>query len=87
MPNTKSAIKAMRVSRRRRVINLVTIDKYKDAVKAVRQAVVAKNKAEAEKSLVLAFKQLDKAVKKRVIHKNKASRLKSRLSKAIAKTA
>ena len=75
----------MRVSRRRRVINLVTIDKYKDAVKAVRQFVVAKKKDEAGKALPAAFAQLDKAVKKNVIHKNKAARLKSRLSKAIGK--
>lgn len=77
----------MRVSRRRRVINLVTIEKYKDAVKAVRQAVVAKSKDEAAKLLAAAFKQLDKAVKKRVIHKNKAARLKSRLAKAVGKMA
>ena len=67
------------------MINLVTIDKYKDAVKAVRQFVVAKKKDEAGKGLSLAFAQLDKAVKKNVIHKNKANRLKSRLSKAIGK--
>jgi len=75
----------MRVSRRKRVINLVTIGKYKDAVKAVRKAVVGKKKDEAAKLLPLAFKQLDKAAKKHVIHKNKAARLKSRLAKAAAK--
>lgn len=75
----------MRVSARRRVINLSTINKYKDAVKAVRKAVTAKGKDAAQKALSLAFKQLDKAAKKAVIHKNKAARLKSRLSKAIAK--
>lgn len=87
MPNTSSAKKAMRVSRRRRVINLVTINKYKDAVKAVRKALAAKGKEAAQKALSLAFKQLDKAAKKRVIHKNKAARLKSRLAKATAKIA
>lgn len=77
----------MRQSRRRRSINLVTIGKYKDAIKAARQAVLAKKKDEAQKLLQTAYKQLDKAVKKRVIHKNKAARLKSRLSKAVAKAA
>ncbi len=85
MPNTKSATKAVRVSQRRRVINLVTIGKYKDAVKAVRKAVLEKKQDEAQKALSLAFKQLDKAAKKHVIHQNKAARLKSRLSKAIGK--
>lgn len=75
----------MRVSRRRRVINLVTIAKYKDAVKTTRKALAEKKKDEATKSLPMLFKQLDKAVKKRVIHRNKAARLKSRLAAAIAK--
>lgn len=85
MPVTKSAAKALRVSRRRRVINLATINKYKEAVKAVRKAVSSGKKDEAVKLLPLAFKQLDKAAKKKVIHQNRASRLKSRLSKALAK--
>lgn len=63
----------------------MTIGKYKDAVKSVRQAVAAKKKEEAVKALSLAYKQIDKAWKKHVIHKNKAARLKSRLSQAIAK--
>ena len=75
----------MRVSRRRRAINLVTIGKYKDAVRAVRKAITAKKKDEALRALSAAFKQLDKAAKKRVIHANKSARLKSRLSLAIAK--
>ena len=85
MPNTKSAIKAMRGSARKRAINLVTIGKYKDAVKSVRKQVAAKSKDGALKALGLAYKQLDKAAKKHVIHKNKAARLKSRLAKALAK--
>lgn len=85
MPNTKSAQKAMRVSQRRRVINLATIGKYKDAVKTVRQAVAGKKKDEAQTVLAGAYKQLDKAVKKRMIKKNKAARLKSRLARSLAK--
>ena len=85
MPNTKSAIKAQRSSARKRAFNLVTIGKYKDAVKAVRKAIASKQKPEALKFLSNAFKQLDKAAKKRVIHANKAARLKSRLSTAITK--
>ncbi|OGE82537.1 MAG: 30S ribosomal protein S20 [Candidatus Doudnabacteria bacterium RIFCSPHIGHO2_01_FULL_49_9] len=85
MPNTKSAIKAMRGSARKRVFNLVTINKYKDAVKAVRKALTGKKKDEAITALQNAYKQLDKAVKKHVIKKKKSARLKSRLAKAIAK--
>ncbi len=95
MPTTKSAIKAMRGSARKRKINLVTISKYKDAIKAVRKAIAGKSaqsgsasggkKDEAVKALQNAYKQLDKALKKHVIKKNKAARLKSRLAKAIGK--
>ena len=85
MPNTKSAIKAMHGSRRKRAVNLITIDKYKNAIKAVKKAITGKKKDEAVKALQMAYKQLDKALKKHVIVKNKAARLKSRLAKAIAK--
>ena len=85
MPNTKSAIKAMRSSAKKRVINLVTINKYKDAVKTVRKAIAGKKKDEAVAALKNAYKQLDKALKKHIIKKNKAARLKSRLAKAIGK--
>jgi len=82
VPVTKSAQKAMRGSARKRAVNLVTIKKYKDAVKAVRKAVSTGKLDEAKKLLSSAYKQMDKAVKKNVVHKNKASRLKSRLSRA-----
>jgi len=75
----------MRGSARKHEINLATIKKYKDAVRSVRQATVAKKKDEATTALKLAYKALDKAVKKHVIKKNKGARLKSRLAKAIGK--
>lgn len=87
MPITKSAQKAMRVSRRKRAVNLVTIEKYKTAVRAARKAIAAKKTDDIAKALSLASKQLDKAAKKHIIHKNKAARLKSRLSKAVARAA
>ena len=87
MPTTKSAIKAMRGSARKRKVNLVTISKYKEAIKAVRKALTGKKKDEAVKLLSGAYSQLDKAVKKHVIKKGKSMRLKSRLAKAIAKIA
>lgn len=85
MPNTKSAQKAMRQSRRRTEINARTKFKYKGAVKSVRKAVGASDAKLAAEELKKAMSALDKAVKKNVIHKNTASRRKSRLAKAIAK--
>jgi small subunit ribosomal protein S20 len=85
MPNTKSASKAMRQSRRRNTINLRTKDKFKSATKKVRKSITEANASAAADGLREAMAALDKAVKKNVIHKNTASRRKSRLQKAINK--
>ena len=85
MPNTKSAIKAARQNIRRRAVNLAVLEKIKKAIKQVRKLATAGKLDDAKKSLTAAFAALDKAAKKHIIHKNKASRLKSRLSKLIAK--
>jgi small subunit ribosomal protein S20 len=85
MPNTKSAIKAMRQSIKRRERNLKVKDAYKTAVKDVKKLITSAQKSESLVALKKTMSALDKAVKKNIIHKNKASRLKSRISKAIAK--
>lgn len=81
MPNTKSAIKALRQNRRRRTRNLVQQRSFKNVIRKIRKAGSAKQTEEVKKLLPLACKKLDKAAKNNVIAKNKASRLKSRLSK------
>jgi small subunit ribosomal protein S20 len=85
MPNTKSAIKAMRQNIKRRKTNLNVLDVIKKTEKAVRKNVVAGNLDEAKKALHTAYSALDKAAKKHVIHPNNAARNKSRLSKFLAK--
>ncbi|MBI5530792.1 MAG: 30S ribosomal protein S20 [Candidatus Doudnabacteria bacterium] len=85
MPNIKSAAKAMRQSIRRRVRNIKTKDKFKDAVKEVKKLIAEGKKNEAIEAMKNAMSTLDKAAKNRVIHKNTASRKKSRLTKAIGK--
>lgn len=85
MPNTKSAIKAMHQSLRRRAVNKRTTEKYKKALREFRKLVTAGSKAEAEKAMSKAASQIDKAVKKMQVHRNKAARLKSRMAKALAK--
>lgn len=85
MPNTKSAIKAMRQSIRRRAQNLAKKDALKIAVKEVKKLITAGKKSEAAEAIKKAMSALDKAVKKGVIKKNTSSRKKSRLAKAIAK--
>lgn len=76
MPQTLSAKKALRQSRRKAIITTKTKVAYK---KALREAQKKKSKA----SVAKAFSALDQAAKKQVIHKKRASRLKSRLSKLV----
>lgn len=85
MPNTKSAIKAARQNLKRRVVNLVALEKIRKAGKQVKKLVTAGKLEDTKKALTQAFSSLDKAAKKNIIHKNTASRLKSRLSKLVSK--
>lgn len=77
MPNIKSAIKKVRKDKRRAAINRRWRERYKKAVKGVREKPTPEN-------LQAAQKNLDKAAKKGVIKKGKASRLKSRLAKTLS---
>lgn len=85
MPILKSAEKALRASERRRVMNDRWRTKLHTALKAVRVATTAKDKAAAEKAYLKATSILDRAARRNIIHPNKAARKKSRLAKAVAK--
>jgi small subunit ribosomal protein S20 len=87
MPITKSAKKALRQNKTRRVRNVRKIVTYKASVKDFRKLVVAGKKDEAKKMLPSVYQTLDKAVKSGVIKKNKASRLKSKTTLLLQKTA
>ena len=80
MPIIKSAKKALRQSKTRRVGNLRRIRSYKENVKEFKKLIKSGNFDEAKKMLPKVYKTLDKASKSGVIKKNKASRLKSRTS-------
>jgi len=85
MPITKSAKKALRQNVTRAKRNAARKKTYKKEVKDFRKLLAGKKAKDAEAKLKTVFKSLDKAAKAGVIKKNKASRLKSRLSQAIAK--
>jgi len=78
MPVTKQAIKKVRQDKRKAAINL----KVKQALK---KSVGAFKKNPTEANLKAVYKAADRAAKTNVIHKNRAARIKSRLSKRIAK--
>lgn len=79
MPILKNAKKALRVSKRKTVINSRVKSKMKTAVKQM-------TKAPSAEGLRVAYSTIDKAVKNKLIKKNKAARLKSQMS-ALAKPA
>lgn len=85
MAITKSAKKALRVSKRRRVFNLRRKNAIIEVVKKIKKLVAEKKLAEAQKLLSLAYKACDKAAKNGTIHKNAAARKKSRLAHLFAK--
>ena len=83
MANIASARKAARQSEKRRVHNASQRSELRSAIKRVRQAIEAGDKAQARIVLRDSTKVLDSIADKEIIHKNKASRHKSRLSAAI----
>jgi len=85
MPIIKSAQKALRGSKKKRVFNDRRRRTMREAVKDVKKLVVAKNPTEAQKKLSVAYQAIDKAAKRGVIKKNTANRKKSRLVKLIKK--
>lgn len=83
MANTKSAKKAIRVSKRKTVINLRKKRAYKAASKNVLKTFKKDGKV-SDESMDKAFKEIDKAAKRNIIHKNTAARYKSRLAKTVS---
>lgn len=86
MPITKSAKKALRQSKTRQTRNVVRKHRYREAIKQFRAAIADKNFDAAKQLLPKVYKALDKAAKVNTIRSGKASRLKSRATKALAKT-
>jgi small subunit ribosomal protein S20 len=78
MPIIAQASKKLRHDRKRTKQTMSVRKALHDVVKTTR-------KAPTKKSMSLAFQALDKAAKRNIIHPNKAARLKSRLSKLLAK--
>lgn len=79
MANTKSAMKRIRQSERRRLRNRAMRSKIRGSVKTARTA-----EGGARPAAVLeAIRVLDKAVSKGVIHRNTAARKKSALARRL----
>ena len=81
MANHKSAIKRIRQSEKRRLLNKYF---HKTARNAVRKLKALTTKKEASELFPKVVAMLDKLAKRNIIHKNKASNLKSKLAKYLS---
>jgi len=81
MANHKSALKRIRTSEKKRVLNKYQHKTTRNAIKAIR---LATDKSEASEKLSSVISMIDKLAKKNIIHANKASNLKSKLTRHVA---
>lgn len=84
MPITESAKKALRGSKRKKMVNDRRVKTMKDTVKKIVK-LAKEDKTKALKDLSTAYQAIDKAMKRGVIKKNTAARKKSRLAKMLNK--
>lgn len=84
MANIKSQIKRNKTNEKAHERNKAVKSELKTLVRQTREAVVAGDKAAAEKALKKASVKLDKAVSKGVVHKNQAANRKSAIAKQVA---
>ena len=83
MPNIKSAMKRVKVSKTKNLRNRMVKTGVKTAIKKY-QVALSEGVAPASAQLSATTSAIDKAVSKGVIHKNAANRKKARLAKAMA---
>ncbi len=79
----RSALKAVRVAARRRVMNLKRTKRMKDTMKQFSKSVAAKG--DSAKLLADSYQAIDKALKAGILKKNTAARMKSGLARKLAK--
>ncbi len=84
MPQRKTALKRLRVDRKKHLHNLKIKTKLKKIIKQFLSLISAKKLDEAKEMFRQVVVKLDKAVSRGIIHKNTASRKKSRFSRKLA---
>ncbi|MEA2097675.1 MAG: 30S ribosomal protein S20 [Patescibacteria group bacterium] len=93
MPNLKSAKKALKKNKRRKIVNtrskvkmkkiIKDLDEFAQTLDKKTEKVTDDKLKEIEKILKNVYKQIDKTAKKGIIKKNTASRKKSKLAKKV----
>lgn len=82
LPNIKSAIKRVKVTKVKTEKNVIRKSALKTVIRKTKEA-ISSNSPAATDLLKNATKTIDKAAAKNLIHKNTAARRKSRLAKAL----
>lgn len=82
MPNIKSAIKRVEVTKTKTLKNTIKKSALKTTIKKCSETIESKD-ASAAKVLSDTAKTIDKAAAKNLLHKNTAARRKSKLAKAL----
>lgn len=80
MANTVSALKRVRQTERRTVVNRMRKSRLRHQIRTFRRLVQAKDAAGAQGALPATFSLIDRAAKWGIIKKNTAARYKSRLT-------
>jgi small subunit ribosomal protein S20 len=83
MANIASAKKAARQAVKRRALNGAQRSELRTAIKEVRKAIAAGDKAAARVVFQKSVSTIDSLADKKIMHKNTAARHKSRLSAAV----
>jgi len=83
MANTVQARKRARQAEKRRLHNAPLRSAFRSAIRKVRKAIAAGDKAGAQRLFQEATSVVDRIADKRIVHKNKAARDKSRLAARI----
>ncbi|MBC8453873.1 30S ribosomal protein S20 [PVC group bacterium] len=84
MPNIKSAMKRVRTTEKRTVINKTSRSRISSARRKFRDTVATGDKPQSEETYKVFCSALDKGVKSGIIKANTAARNKSRGAKALA---
>ena len=87
MANTVSALKRVRMTERRTVINRMRKSRLRHQIRAMRRLLDQKDAAGAAKALPATFSLVDRAAKWGIIGTNTAARYKSRLTIRVRKIA
>jgi small subunit ribosomal protein S20 len=83
MANHVSALKRIRVTQRRTVINRMRKSRMRHQIRALRRLLDQNNASAAEELLPKTFSIIDRAAKWGIIHSNTADRYKARLNKRL----